>query len=582
MMDELLEYINENEHLKFIVSLDNNEINPMLYNCTEWGDLYSEYGDFGNDPMILNGDEDLDGDGYPDNHIWNTLSTATTYSAYAFIDHNMVVRYMFDTPNLYDFQYNYIPNLLDGIYGCTDANASNYDVSAGIDDGSCEYDDNSNNETSLEFEDEVQLFQDSAHQKFPELVATDDGNLHLVWVRELGSNKNVMYSKSTDDGMNFSEPIQINHNSNSIVAYTQAGPKIKVRGNELMIVYMDHRSGLTNIYLNYSLDNGLTWSEDILVSDQSYLQAYPDFEVSPDGTINLVYYSYNQNNSFNSVRYSMAQSGSLDFSPSIATGITTDSQEPCDCCQPDMEISADGDIYLAYRNNINDIRDIYIAIKPNGSDQFNESIRASFHNDYNNHCPSSGPSMQIENNMIALSYRVSDAATSYIDYSDIATLSFTNALSISSSEASPNFSDILLNEDIIHIGWIDYETGNPDVLYGVSQLETGNIVNIQRMNQNIEDGYIMQKDPKLLRHNDTLFYFWSDKRGTFYQLFYRKSTYNNLVGDLNGDNEVNILDIISLVNLILSNEYQTSGDLNADDEVNILDIVALVNIILAN
>ena len=60
-MDELLEGVNENEHLKFIVSLDNNEINPMLYNCTEWGDLYSEYGDFGNDPMILNGDEDLDG-----------------------------------------------------------------------------------------------------------------------------------------------------------------------------------------------------------------------------------------------------------------------------------------------------------------------------------------------------------------------------------------------------------------------------------------------------------------------------------------------------------------------------------------
>ena len=139
MMDELLEGINENEHLKFIVSLDNNEINPMLYNCTEWGDLYSEYGDFGNDPMILNGDEDLDGDGYPDNYIWNTLSPATTYSAYAFIDHNMVVRYMFDTPNLYDFQNNYIPNLLDGIYGCTDENASNYDDSAGIDDGSCEY-----------------------------------------------------------------------------------------------------------------------------------------------------------------------------------------------------------------------------------------------------------------------------------------------------------------------------------------------------------------------------------------------------------------------------------------------------------
>ena len=150
MMDELLEGINENEHLKFIVSLDNNEVNPMLYNCTEWGDLYSELGNFGNDPMILNGDEDLDGDGYPDHYIWNTLSPATTYSAYAFIDHNMVVRYMFDSPNLYDFQYNYIPTLLSDMYGCTDENAFNYDDSVGIDDGSCEYGDiNGDNEVNI-------------------------------------------------------------------------------------------------------------------------------------------------------------------------------------------------------------------------------------------------------------------------------------------------------------------------------------------------------------------------------------------------------------------------------------------------
>jgi len=446
-----------------------------------------------------------------------------------------------------------------------------------------------NEPNSIIFEDEVQLFQDSAHQKFPELVSTDDGILHLVWVRELGSNKNVMYSNSTDNGVTYSDPIQINHNSNSIVAYIQAGPKIKVRGNELLIAYMDHRSGLTNIYLNYSIDNGLSWSEDILVSDQSYLQAYPDFEVAPNGIIHLIYYSYNQNNSFNSIRYSTAQLGSLEFSASTAVGVTGDANEPCDCCQPDMEISPEGDIYIAYRNNVENIRDIYIAIKAAGSDGFNDIIRASFHNDYNNHCPSSGPSMQIENNMIALSYRVSDAATSYIDYSDISILSFDNAIMISSSEASPNFSDILfdatnVNEDIIHVGWIDYETGNPDVLYGASEIGTENLINIQTMNQNIEEGYIMQKDPKLHRYNDEIFYFWSDKRGTFYQLYYRKSASNYLLGDLNYDNSVDILDVIILVNHILSPAaVELDGtDINNDGEVNILDIVALVNIILSN
>ena len=183
MMDELLEYINENEHLKFIVSLDNNEVSPSLYNCTEWGDLYTEFGDFGNDPMIVNGDEDLDGDGYPDYHIWNTLSPATTYSAYAFIDHNMVLRHMFDTPNLYDFQYNYIPNLLEGIYGCTDENASNYDDSAGIDDGSCEYNltGDINLDGQINILDIVQLANMILSDEYQESADLNgDGNLNIL------------------------------------------------------------------------------------------------------------------------------------------------------------------------------------------------------------------------------------------------------------------------------------------------------------------------------------------------------------------------------------------------------------------
>ena len=72
------------------------------------------------------------------------------------------------------------------------------------------------NEIALNFEDEVQLFQESAHQKFPEVVSSVDETLHLVWVRELGNNKNVMYSQSTDAGETFSDPIQINQNNNSI------------------------------------------------------------------------------------------------------------------------------------------------------------------------------------------------------------------------------------------------------------------------------------------------------------------------------------------------------------------------------
>ena len=55
-----------------------------------------------------------------------------------------------------------------------------------------------------------------------------------------------------------------------------------------------------------------------------------------------------------------------------------------------------------------------------------------------------------------------------------------------------------------------------------------------------------------------------------------------MLGDLNSDGTLNILDIVILANLILSgDDSNPAGDLNQDGSQNILDIVTLVNLILS-
>ena len=51
-------------------------------------------------------------------------------------------------------------------------------------------------------------------------------------------------------------------------------------------------------------------------------------------------------------------------------------------------------------------------------------------------------------------------------------------------------------------------------------------------------------------------------------------------GDMNNDGLLNILDLVIIINHIMSNEYSDIGDVNQDGLLNILDIVTLVNIIL--
>ena len=56
---------------------------------------------------------------------------------------------------------------------------------------------------------------------------------------------------------------------------------------------------------------------------------------------------------------------------------------------------------------------------------------------------------------------------------------------------------------------------------------------------------------------------------------------SNLLGDLNNDGLINVLDIVDIINIILTEEaYNNIADINNDNSINVLDIVILVDIIL--
>ena len=60
---------------------------------------------------------------------------------------------------------------------------------------------------------------------------------------------------------------------------------------------------------------------------------------------------------------------------------------------------------------------------------------------------------------------------------------------------------------------------------------------------------------------------------------------NGLLGDINQDLIINVLDVISLINFVLGSDMPTDdeimlSDLNEDNIINVLDIVSLVNLIL--
>ena len=63
---------------------------------------------------------------------------------------------------------------------------------------------------------------------------------------------------------------------------------------------------------------------------------------------------------------------------------------------------------------------------------------------------------------------------------------------------------------------------------------------------------------------------------------FAEETTFQIIGDINYDNELNILDIVLMVNIILNGEYDEIADMNQDDIIDILDVVLIINIIINN
>ncbi len=55
-----------------------------------------------------------------------------------------------------------------------------------------------------------------------------------------------------------------------------------------------------------------------------------------------------------------------------------------------------------------------------------------------------------------------------------------------------------------------------------------------------------------------------------------------IIGDINLDGVIDVLDVIFIINIAINNEYNDNADLNGDNSIDILDVVQLVNIILDN
>jgi hypothetical protein len=270
-------------------------------------------------------------------------------------------------------------------------------------------------------------------------VAVDsrDGTTYLSFTKTENNATNIYLTKSSDDGISFSDPVRINQVVGDASPDAWTAPRILL-GNtgEVFVVWhvidesnKEFAYGTSSLRLARSLDGGqsfepTTYPANDTVGEKAFFGA----AISPsDGRIYISYLDSLSNITDFTISYP-SKVNVIQSSDSGKTFDTSSTIDPtaCDCCRTAITVGPDGEAYMAWRHASHDTAETY----SNGSNPFNydekleegviyEVVRDVFvahstddglisnlsppvkvHNDswFMNGCPSAGPSLSFDPN----------------------------------------------------------------------------------------------------------------------------------------------------------------------------------------
>lgn len=100
-------------------------------------------------------------------------------------------------------------------------------------------------------------------------IVSVNNYLHILWTDNRDGNYEVYYKHSTNAGLNWIPDMRLTGNS----GYTYA-PSISAEGTNVYISFSDDRTGNFEIYFMKSTNNGLNWSNEVMVSTNDAYHSY--------------------------------------------------------------------------------------------------------------------------------------------------------------------------------------------------------------------------------------------------------------------------------------------------------------------
>lgn len=364
---------------------------------------------------------------------------------------------------------------------------------------------------------DFRLTDDNESSEIPSIAAIET-NIHIAYV-EFDGNREIYYLRSTNSGQSWQSKLRLTNNS----ANSEA-PSIAVSGVNVYIVWFDNRNGNYDIYYKFSTNNGVSWSSDINLVNNSANSYFPSISASGQ-IVNLAWYDYRHGDFNPEIYFKRSSNGGITWGSDVR--LTTDPNEDK---FPSIVVSGNTSEVVWVDSRHGDW-EIYLRRSSNSGANWNADIRLT-----NNSSTQWRPKVSLSGQFIHVIWQDnrSGVGQTYYRRSTDGGNTLSPEINLSSSTASAKNTSIHSSGMIVHAVWDDNRSGNDDIIYRRSTDGGATWGNIIHLTTNGSSSIA----PDVVTLGRTVHVSFMDFRHSNWELYYKRDTTGNVIGITNISTEI--------------------------------------------
>jgi hypothetical protein len=141
------------------------------------------------------------------------------------------------------------------------------------------------------FNESIRIFNDSSFSSSPHISVDSAGNINVVWTNIVYNpgapdRTEIYFSRSIDDGLNWSQPVNISYP----LEYSGSPAIAMDSSGNINVVWNDRTPGNLDIFFSRSTDGGETWSQAVNISNTPGVSQSPVIAGDCAGNIDVTWF----------------------------------------------------------------------------------------------------------------------------------------------------------------------------------------------------------------------------------------------------------------------------------------------------